>query len=236
MSKRPGRPKKYSTDERARMRLHKQAGWSHRQIAEVFGCSSATVSRIINSPAWTDGQTYTPKPMPVPPNDADLPGEEWRDIPGYEDCYQASDLGRIRRIRSRGGEPIKRVLKVNKNRAGYHQYVLSREAATTHWYGHRLVYMTFVGDIPPNREIDHINRDRGDNRPENLRLLTRQENMQFRHKRGADNANAKLTWEEVEEIRALAASPQITQAWLSETYNVSRATLCRIVNHQSYKR
>jgi hypothetical protein len=37
---------------------------------------------------------------------------------------------------------------------------------------HRLLYETFVGDIPDNMIIDHINRIKTDNRLENLRLTT----------------------------------------------------------------
>ena len=41
---------------------------------------------------------------------------------------------------------------------------------------HRLVYETFVGEIPNGYEIDHINTIRDDNRLENLRCVTRFEN------------------------------------------------------------
>lgn len=40
-------------------------------------------------------------------------------------------------------------------------------------YAHRLVYMAFVGEIPDNTYIDHVNRVRDDNRLENLRATTR---------------------------------------------------------------
>jgi len=41
---------------------------------------------------------------------------------------------------------------------------------------HRLVYMFFNGEFPKG-EIDHINRNRKDNRIENLRVATRLENI-----------------------------------------------------------
>ena len=45
------------------------------------------------------------------------------------------------------------------------------------YYVHRLIYMMFHGHIPRNKQVDHINRDRSDNRLENLRLVTKNENM-----------------------------------------------------------
>lgn len=41
---------------------------------------------------------------------------------------------------------------------------------------HRLVYETYIGDIPQGYEIDHINTIKTDNRLENLRCVTRKEN------------------------------------------------------------
>ena len=41
---------------------------------------------------------------------------------------------------------------------------------------HRLVYMTFVGDIPQGYQIDHIDGDASNNNLENLRCVTPKEN------------------------------------------------------------
>ena len=41
---------------------------------------------------------------------------------------------------------------------------------------HRVVWTLLKGAIPEGLEIDHINRQRDDNRIENLRLVTRKEN------------------------------------------------------------
>ena len=55
------------------------------------------------------------------------------------------------------------------------RYVNCRAAKKTYPV-HRLVAWAFLGKCPEGKEIDHINRIRNDNRPENLRWLTRQEN------------------------------------------------------------
>lgn len=43
---------------------------------------------------------------------------------------------------------------------------------------HRIVWEMFNGQIPDGMEIDHIDRDSGNNRIENLRLASRVQNMQ----------------------------------------------------------
>jgi hypothetical protein len=42
----------------------------------------------------------------------------------------------------------------------------------------RLVVEAFIGPIPKNMFVDHINGDRQDNRVENLRIVTRRQNQQ----------------------------------------------------------
>lgn len=57
----------------------------------------------------------------------------------------------------------------------------------------RLVYAYFIGDIPDNYDIDHIDNDPFNNKLNNLRLLTREENLK---KRFLDNAdNCKNQWD-----------------------------------------
>jgi len=42
---------------------------------------------------------------------------------------------------------------------------------------HELIARAFIGDRPTNYDIDHINGDRLDNRPSNLRYVTRSQNL-----------------------------------------------------------
>lgn len=51
----------------------------------------------------------------------------------------------------------------------------------------RLIYVWYKGDIQDGLVVDHINNDSFDNRPENLQLLTVEENLK---KRFEDNPDA----------------------------------------------
>lgn len=54
---------------------------------------------------------------------------------------------------------------------------------------HRVVYALACGVDPVGSTVDHANGNRSDNRPENLRLATNQENVQYRSGPGANNTS-----------------------------------------------
>lgn len=53
----------------------------------------------------------------------------------------------------------------------------------------RLVYAYFVGDIPDGYEVDHIDNNPFNNSLENLRILTKEENLKKRYSDNPDMCN-----------------------------------------------
>lgn len=109
--------------------------------------------------------------------------EEWRDIKGYEGLYQVSNLGNVkslsRIIKYKDGRdrPTKEfILKKIIDNIGYVAVSLSKNSKVTRKRVHNLVYEAFVSKVPKGMVIDHINRNRSDNRLENLRMVTPIEN------------------------------------------------------------
>ena len=112
--------------------------------------------------------------------------EEWKDIEGYEGIYQVSNKGRVKSLErivqsESHGKPCLRHLQesilqpcMNK---GYGYVRLWNDGKRKQQQIHRLVYEAFVGRIPNNKEIDHINTIRNDNSLENLRCVTHKENQ-----------------------------------------------------------
>lgn len=89
----------------------------------------------------------------------------------------------------------------------------------------RLVYSNLFGEIPEDYEVDHIDKNRKNNFPNNLRLLTRKENNCNKDIKGEKNGFSKLTEKEVYEILELALSHKMTQQEIANKYHVSFATV-----------
>lgn len=97
--------------------------------------------------------------------------EVWKDIAGYEGRYQVSTLGRVRN--SRTGT----IRKLVKDGSGYLKINLTRYDQPL---VHRLIAKAFIPNPENKPEVNHKNRNKLDNRLDNLEWVTGSENMKHR--------------------------------------------------------
>lgn len=98
--------------------------------------------------------------------------EIWRDIPGYEGYYQASNLGNIKSLPKKH-KPLGRILKP-RHRNNYLSVCLCKEGKCKSHYIHRIIIKTFKGDS--NLTVNHIDGNKHNNKLENLEYCTHRDN------------------------------------------------------------
>jgi hypothetical protein len=97
--------------------------------------------------------------------------EEWKPIEGYED-YQISNLGRVKSTKY----GYDKILKHSKDKHGYIRVWLYSDKIRKELLLHRLIALAFIPNPDNKLEIDHINRQKDDNRIENLKWVSRSDN------------------------------------------------------------
>jgi len=175
--------------------------------------------------------------------------EIWKDIEGYEDCYQVSNKGRIKSmeriiIRSDGfSSLLKQKYKVLcANRHGYLKVDLCQDTKRTCYSVHRLVALAFLPEPVEDRDrVNHIDGCKNNNNLENLEWSSQKENVQHAYtilgrvsKKGENHGNSSLTRKQVVYIRnnhALYGSRKD----IAELFNVKVGAINKIIRRFSWK-
>ena len=112
----------------------------------------------------------------------------WKQIPNFEN-YLCSTDGQFMRNN--------KLLKVAQHKSGYANIRLYKDGQPTTFRAHRVIFMTFVREIPLGYEINHKNGIKNDNRLCNLEMCTHSQNLHHainkglqKIKYGAENKNS----------------------------------------------
>lgn len=97
--------------------------------------------------------------------------EIWKDIPGYEGLYQASNCGNIRSLNWRNMN-IVRNLYLKPHNKGYLQVELAKNGKKKMITVHRLVALTFIPNPDNLPVINHKDENKMNNGVENLEWCT----------------------------------------------------------------
>lgn len=114
--------------------------------------------------------------------------EVWKQISGYEELYDVSNLGRVKSLMYHQSTPRELIMKgrpTGPEGKKYKQVTLCKNGVNTSFKIHRLVALHFI-ENPDNKPcINHKDADKLNNRVDNLEWCTIAENNQH----SIDNGN-----------------------------------------------
>lgn len=148
--------------------------------------------------------------------------EVWKPIKDYEDMYEVSSCGRIRSLKRKAPH----ILKAYPSTSGYLRVCLSKEGAPRMFAVARIVAKTFVPNPNNLPEVDHINRNRTDNYAENLRWVSRIEQVVNKTKNWEHSIETKLQVLCIETGEKFSNSAAVAR-WISEQ-SLSDSTIYNI--------
>jgi hypothetical protein len=167
--------------------------------------------------------------------------EQWLPVVGFEGWYEVSNFGRVKRVRKGAGSYPNRVLKQSPTSNGYLSVNLSKLNKRSTRHVHVLVAQAFIPNPLGLPQVNHKNgKEKLNNDVSNLEWTTAKGNAQhafktgLRKNHGEVHHSAKLTWEQVAEIRKRYASGGITQRALAKEYGVTQCPIRRIVSREGW--
>lgn len=143
--------------------------------------------------------------------------EIWKDAIGYEEEYEVSNLGNVRRKQKN------LIQKISPN--GYYTLSLSKEGTCKTELVHRLVAKAFIENDGNKEQVNHKDCDKLNNKLINLEWVTHEENMKHsvengrqRDQSGENNSRVKLTEKDILFIRKLKVDGYTTYKIHKEFY------------------
>lgn len=159
---------------------------------------------------------------------------EWRPVKGWEGLYEVSNGGHVRKV---NGAPVGQW----RNHDGYLVVRFSQPRAMARV--HRLVAEAFVPNPHGKPNINHLDCIRDHNDAENLEWCTQAENIKhsqrlgrirFDLRWGQRPAHAKLTSDQIRDIRNRYQAGGISFSALAAEFDISKRTVGRLIHKEYY--
>jgi|SRR6185369_12819676 len=166
----------------------------------------------------------------------------WKDIPGYNGRYKASDQGEILSINwrnTRGYMRKGKIMKQSHESNGYLHLNMVTENGSKLVLAHRLIAETFLAPVEGKIFVNHKNGIKHDNRVENLEWCTKSENSKhsfsigIQDNKGVNHPSARFNNEQITEMRE-KHSNGISAYKISKEYKMSYTNAKDIVSRRTW--
>lgn len=152
------------------------------------------------------------------PSETQSPQDEeaWKPVVGFEDFYEVSNLGRVRRTETH------HILRPSYDNHGYPRVHLSINGQSRVIRIHQIVAKTFLKSLQTDLVVNHIDNNPCNNQIENLEYVTRQENLRHAVKQGRMGKH-KISQTAISGIISLIEqrSPHLTYREIAEISKVN---------------
>lgn len=170
--------------------------------------------------------------------------EQWRSHSNFP-LYEVSDRGRVRNLQTGRRYPAGYIHVGQLDKNGYHVVLLRIDGKRKLAKVHRLVVTAFLEEIPVEKQVNHKNGDKADNRLENLEIVTPSQNVKHSFEalgrimirknpaRGERHGNARWKNRQIRRIRALYARG-ITQKEIARKFKTTQGAISRITRGSAW--
>lgn len=171
------------------------------------------------------------------------PSEIWLPIPSFEGFYEVSSMGRVRTLTKSKVHEAGYIFKLKPHKSGYvYAKLVGYNGKRKSHLVHCLMMQAFNPTPSSTKvEVNHIDGIKHRNVLSNLEWLTHQANILhardvlkvWADNRGEKSGNAKLTDDDVREIRCLWADGMQQKA-IAPMFSVSQVRISQIVNRKAW--
>lgn len=158
-------------------------------------------------------------------------GERWRPVPGFEE-FEISSIGNVRHLKY---TPI-----MATNAYGYKCFCLPKGSKPKKMMAHVAVCLAFHGPKPNGKfmQVGHLNGKRADNRVENLKWVSAEENSFHRklhgtQQMGENHHSAKFTWVKIKKMREMGAEG-ILQREIAKKFGTHQSQVTAILSNKAW--
>jgi len=135
--------------------------------------------------------------------------EIWKDAKGFENYYEVSNTGKVRRKKTatyyKDGRVAffsETILKESITKKGYKTVYLSMKSKKYTRFVHRIVAETFIPNPENKATVNHKDCDKKNNNYNNLEWMTNKENMNHAFDKGIYKERDKTTILNIKHMRA----------------------------------